>query len=152
MSEKKSLFDQIRSEIQESMKSGNKRKLETLRMVLAESQKEQIERQRPLKDDEVLAIIKKGIKTRSESWDQFEKGGRSDLSQKEKEQIEILKVYLPQQLTGDKLVAIVDEVISTMKATSKRETGLVMKTIMGQYGAQVDGKEVQTLVSQKLKE
>lgn len=152
MEEKKSeLYEKIRVHMQAAMKSGEKRKLETLRMILAEIKKEEIDTQKTATDENVLGIIKKGIKTRQESVSQFEKGGRMDLSEKEKIEIEVLKAYLPSQLTGEALKKIVDEVIATLKATSKKEMGLVMKTVMGQYGSQVDGKEVQSLVSEKLK-
>ncbi|MBI1871107.1 MAG: GatB/YqeY domain-containing protein [Chlamydiae bacterium] len=144
------LFTKIKTDIQSSIKSGDKIKLETFRMILAEIEKEQIDRQRPLKDEEVLAILRRGMKTRSESVTQFEKGNRVDLAQKEKDQIEVLKTYLPQPLTGEALKSIVLEAIATLKATSKKEMGLVMKTVMGKYGSQIDGKEVQTLVSQIL--
>lgn len=146
-----SLLDKIRQEMRSALKSGEKRKLETLRMVVAEAQKDEIERQRPLNDDEVLALIKRGIKTRAESISQFEKGGRQDLVEKEKEQTEILKIYLPQQLSVEALKSAVQEVIATLKVSSKKDMGLVMKTVMGKYGSQVDGKEVQGIVASLLK-
>ena len=152
MEENKSkLYEKIRMDMQAAMKSGEKRKLETLRMILAEVKKDEIDTQKPATDENVLGIMKKGIKTRQESVSQFEKGGRMDLVEKERIEIEVLKAYLPSQLTGEALKKIVDEVIATLKATSKKEMGLVMKTVMGQYGSQVDGKEVQSLVSEKLK-
>jgi uncharacterized protein YqeY len=144
------MLEQIRSDMKIAMKTGDKIKVETLRMVIAEAQKEQIDRQRPLKDEEVIGVIKKGMKTRLESIEQFEKGGRQDLVEKEKKELEVLKFYLPSQLTGEALKKVVEEVIATLKASSKKDIGLVMKTVMGQYGSQVDGKEVQTLVSLRL--
>lgn len=152
MEEKKSeLMEKIRLNMQAAMKSGEKRKLETLRMILSEIKKEEIDTQKPATDENVLSIIKRGIKTRQESISQFEKGGRMDLVEKEKIEQEVLKAYLPSQLAGDALRKIVDEVIATLKAVSKKDMGLVMKTVMSQYGSQVDGKEVQSLVSEKLK-
>lgn len=144
------MLEKIRSDMTVAMKAGDKVKLGTLRMIIAEIQKEQIDRQRPLKDEEVMGVIKRGMKTRSESIEQFEKGGRQDLVEKERKELEILKLYLPSQLTGEALKTVVEEVIGTLKASSKKDIGLVMKTVMAQYGSQVDGKEVQTLVSQRL--
>jgi len=144
------MLEKVRSDIHAAMKSGEKVKLSTLRMVLADIKKEEIDRQRPLNNEEILGIFKRAMKSRAESMTQFEKGGRLDLVEKEKQEYKILQSYLPSQLTGEALKAVVEEVISTLKASSKKDIGLVMKTVMGQYGSQVDGKEVQSLVSQKL--
>ncbi len=144
-----SLSEKIQNDIKLAMKSGEKRKLETLRMVLADIKKEEIQKAQ-LKDEDVLTLIKRNVKTRQESIAQFEKGGRPDLVEKEKAEIEILKIYLPSQLTPEALKAAVQEVIGNLKVTSKKDMGLVMKTVLGQYGSQVDGKQVQAVVMQLL--
>ncbi len=149
MTENVSLAQRIQNDIKLAMKSGEKRKLETLRMVLADIKKEEIQKAQ-LKDEDVLTLIKRNVKTRQESIAQFEKGGRPDLVEKEKAEIEILKIYLPSQLTPEALKAAVQEVIGNLKVTSKKDMGLVMKTVLGQYGSQVDGKQVQAVVMQLL--
>jgi uncharacterized protein YqeY len=144
-------MEKIKTDLHAAMKASDRLKSETLRMLKSEIQKEEIVKQRALNNEEILAVLKRSIKQRQDSTTQFEQAGRPELAQKEKAEIDILKVYLPSQLTGDALKAVVDEVIQTLKATSKKDTGLVMKTVMAKYGAQVDGKEVQTLVGEKLK-
>ncbi|MBI1884279.1 MAG: GatB/YqeY domain-containing protein [Chlamydiae bacterium] len=152
MSEVQGLSEKLRQDLYAAMKVGDKRKVETLRMVISDIKKEEIDRKRPLKEDEILAWVRRGMKTRSESVSQFEKGGRTDLADKEKLEIEILKIYLPQPLTGEALKKAVEAVVLNLKVTSKKDMGLVMKTVMAQYGSQADGNEVKTLVGQILVE
>lgn len=150
MGEEKSIAAQLKRDIISAMKSGDKRCLETLRMISADIQKEEIQKAHPLSHEESLNVLKRGVKTRLESISQFEKGARQDLVDKEKEQIEIIKKYLPSQLSGEALKKIVEDSIQSLKISSKKEMGLVMKAILAQYGSQVDGKEVQSLVSERL--
>lgn len=144
------LLEKIQSDIKSAMKAGEKIKLETLRMILADAKKEEIGKSQPIKDEDVVVLMKRGIKTRLESISLFEKAARQELADKEKSEIEILKAYLPSQLSGDALRTAVQEIITHLKVSSKKDMGLVMKTVLGQYGSQVDGKEVQTLVIQLL--
>ena len=150
MAEEKNLLAQLKTDLISAMKAGDKRQVETLRMLTADIQKEEIAKTHLLNQDETLAILKRGIKTRQESIAQFEKGNRQDLVQKESEQIEIIKKYLPSPLEGAALKKIVEDTIASLKISSKKEMGLVMKAILGKFGSQVNGKEVQTLVSERL--
>ena len=143
---KQRLLDDMKA----AMKSSNKVALDCLRMTISEIKKEEIDARKELGNDDVIRILKKGIKSREDSVVMFDKGGRDDLSSKEKEEIRILKSYLPAQLTAQQVEKIVLDTIAGLGATTKAQTGQVIKAVMAQYGSQVDGKVVQQIVSSKL--
>ena len=143
---KQRLFDDMKT----AMKSSNRVALDCLRMMISEIKKEEIDARKELGTDDVIRILKKGIKTREDSVAMFDKAGRTDLSSKEKEEIRILKTYLPAQLTAAQVEKIVTDIIAQVGATSKTQTGQVMKAVMSQHGGQVDGKTVQQIVASKL--
>lgn len=104
-----------------------------------------------LSDEEVISVIKKQIKQREDSIEQFKRGGRNDLSEKETKEKEILESYLPEQLGEEKIRAIVDEaVISLGGAVSMADMGKVMKEVMAKVGASADGKIVSSIVKDRL--
>lgn len=133
-----------------AMKSSNRVALDCLRMMIAEIKKEEIDSRKELSNDDVIRILKKGIKSREDSVVMFDKGGRADLSNKEKQEIQILKTYLPAQLDPQQLEQIVVQAIAQLGAKTKAQTGQVMKAIMAEHGSKVDGKLVQQLVASKL--
>lgn len=145
------MLDKLQQDLKDAMKAGDKIKLGVIRMVMAEGKKDQINRGQELNETEWMALFKKGVKTREESLVHFRKSGRDDLIQKEEAEIEILKNYMPQQVSGEALEKIVEDVISALQATSKAQMGQVIKTVMSKHGSQVDGKEVQKIVLDKLK-
>ena len=144
---KQRLLDDIKT----AMKSSNKVALDCLRMTVSEIKKEEIDSRKELGNEDVIRILKKGIKSREDSVAMFDKGGRADLSSKEKEEIKILKSYLPAQWTAEQVEKIVLDTIAGLGATTKAQTGQVMKAVMAQHGSQVDGKMVQQIVASKLR-
>ncbi len=143
---KQRLLDDMKA----AMKSSNRVALDCLRMMIAEIKKEEIDSRKELSNDDVIRILKKGIKSREDSVVMFDKGGRADLSNKEKQEIQILKTYLPAQLDPQQLEQIVVQAIAQLGAKTKAQTGQVMKAIMAEHGSKVDGKLVQQLVASKL--
>ena len=103
-----------------------------------------------LDDSEVLAVIKKQVKQHQDSIEQFNKGGRADLVEKETKELEILQAYLPAQVSAEELKKIVEEVITATAACGPKDMGKVMKEAMARLGASVDSKTLSDLVKEKL--
>ena len=127
----------------------DKRALEkdTLRMLLAEIKRYQIDEKTEATDEVVLTIINKMVKQRKDSIEQFTKGGRDDLASKEKDQLEVIKQYLPDQLSEDKIREIVDAAVNSTQASSMQDMGKVM----GAIKSELQGKADMGLVSQIVK-
>ena len=126
-----------------------KRALErdTLRMLLAEIKRYQIDEKTKATDEIVLTIINKMVKQRKDSIEQFTKGGRDDLAAKEKDQLEVIKQYLPEQLSEDKIREIVEAAVNSTQASSMQDMGKVM----GAIKSELQGKADMGLVSQIVK-
>ena len=126
-----------------------KRALErdTLRMLLAEIKRYQIDEKTEATDEVVLTIINKMVKQRKDSIEQFTKGGRDDLASKEKDQLEVIKQYLPEQLSEDKIREIVEAAVNLTQASSMQDMGKVM----GAIKSELQGKADMGLVSQIVK-
>ena len=126
-----------------------KRALErdTLRMLLAEINRYQIDEKTEATDEVVLTIINKMVKQRKDSIEQFTKGGRDDLASKEKDQLEVIKQYLPEQLSEDKIREIVEAAVNSTQASSMQDMGKVM----GAIKSELQGKADMGLVSQIVK-
>ena len=126
-----------------------KRSLErdTLRMLLAEIKRYQIDEKTEATDEVVLTIINKMVKQRKDSIEQFTKGGRDDLASKEKDQLEVIKQYLPEQLSEDKIREIVEAAVNLTQASSMQDMGKVM----GAIKSELQGKADMGLVSQIVK-
>ena len=126
-----------------------KRALErdTLRMLLAEIKRYQIDEKTEATDEVVLTIINKMVKQRKDSIEQFTKGGRDDLASKEKDQLEVIKQYLPEQLSEDKIREIVEAAVNSTQASSMQDMGKVM----GAIKPELQGKADMGLVSQIVK-
>ncbi|MFC1593773.1 GatB/YqeY domain-containing protein [Candidatus Omnitrophota bacterium] len=103
-----------------------------------------------LDDSEVIAVIKKQVKQRKDSIEQFTKGNRVDLAEKETKELEILTTYLPKQLDPGKLNGIIDEVIQALNATSPKDMGTVIKEVLERSAGAADGKQVSELVKARL--
>ena len=103
-----------------------------------------------LEDPDVVAILKKQVKQRQDSIEQFTKGGREDLVAKEKNELEILQSYLPAQMPAEELAGIIDAVIKETGATSIQQMGQVMKAVMAQTAGKADNKTVSEMVKAKL--
>ncbi len=140
----------LQDDMKAAMKAGNRTALDCLRMVISDVKKEEIDSKKDAANDDVIRILKKAIKTREDSVAMFDKGGRADLAAKEREEIKVLTAYLPQQMPREQVEKIVAAKIAELGAAGKAQTGQVMKAVMAQYGAQVDGKTVQQIVASKL--
>ena len=142
-----SLLDQINQDIKSAMLEKRVLERDTLRMLLAEIKRYQIDEKTEATDEVVLTIINKMVKQRKDSIEQFTKGGRDDLASKEKDQLEVIKQYLPEQLSEDKIREIVEAAVNSTQASSMQDMGKVM----GAIKSELQGKADMGLVSQIVK-
>jgi len=144
------LRDTIDADTKDALKSGAKDKVSTLRMLNAALKNKQIEKRRPLTEEEVIETVRSLIKQRQDSIEQFAKGGRQDLVDKETAEIAVLERYLPQQMAREELEAMVRAAITQTGAQGARDMGKVMKAIIPMVGGRADGKLVSELVKNAL--
>ena len=145
------LTDQIAADLKQSMLARDVGRTSTLRMLKSAVEYFKIEKkQESLTDADVTAVIKKQIKQRQDSIEGFEKGGRVDLADKEKAELAILKVYLPEELSQAQLEEIVKATIAELGATTKTDMGKVMKAVQAKAAGRADNRLVSQLVSAQL--
>ena len=144
------LREQIEADTREALKSGAKDKVSTLRMLNAALKNKQIDKRRPLTTEEVIETVRSLIKQRKDSIEQFAKGGRQDLVDKETAEVAILEAYLPKQLAREELEAMIRDAIAKTGAQGARDMGKVMKALIPVVGGRADGKLVSELVKNAL--
>jgi len=144
------LTEQIRADLTESMKARTAERTSTLRMLQAALKNEQINAGHDLSDDEAMAVIRKGIKQRQDSVEQFTKGNRPELAAKEQAEIAVLKSYMPPELSDAELESGLREIVASTGAQSKKDMGKVMKEATARYKGRVDGRKIQEIVSRLL--
>lgn len=142
------LVEKINNDMKESMKARDEVRLSAIRMLKAAIKNREIEKGSPPTDDDVVSVVSSMIKQRRDSVEQYEKGGRRDLAEKEEAEIRVLEGYLPAQLSEDEIVGIIKEAVAEAGASSPSEMGKVMKLVMPRVKGKADGK----LVNQKVKE
>lgn len=146
-----SLIDRVNSAIGEAMKAKDRARLVPLRMLKTALTNRTIERGHPLDEAEAQQVVASLVKQRRDSIDQFLKGRRRDLADKETAEIAILEAYLPPPVDAGDLERIVDTAIAATGASSAKDLGRVMKAVMAEVaGRNVDGKAVNELVRRKL--
>ncbi|PYQ31258.1 MAG: aspartyl-tRNA amidotransferase [Acidobacteria bacterium] len=144
------LSEQIRSDLTSAMKAQEKDRLSTLRMLQSAIKNEQINVGHELSDEEAMTVIRKAVKQRQDSIEQYTKGNRPELAEKERAEMELLKAYLPPELTEDEIESGVREIVASTGAQSKKDMGRVMKEAAAKYKGRVDGKKIQEIVSRLL--
>lgn len=144
------LKEKIDSDVKEALKSGAKDKLSTLRMLNAALKNKQIDKRRPLTEEEVVETVRSLIKQRKDSIEQFAKGGRQDLVDKETAEVTYLEAYLPKQLSREELESMVRDAVTQSGAQGAKDMGKVMKMLIPALGGRADGKLVSELVKRAL--
>ncbi|MGG0528091.1 GatB/YqeY domain-containing protein [Bacillus pumilus] len=146
-----SLLEQLNSDMKLFMKNREKDKLVVIRMVKASLQNEAIKLKKDsLTGDEELTVLSREIKQRKDSLHEFSKANRLDLVDKVQKEIDILDVYLPEQLSEEELQTIVKETIAETGASSKTDMGKVMSAIMPKVKGKADGAVINRLVREQL--
>lgn len=140
--------DKILKDLVSAMKSQDKETLSVLRMVKGAIQLEEIKIKKELTDEDVVAVISKQIKTRKESITEFEKAGRTDLIDQTKQEIEILSKYMPEQLSEEEVLKVIDEAFLVINPTAQSDMG----KLMGFVTPKIKGKADMSFVSKTIKE
>ncbi len=142
--------NQILEDLKTAMKNQDKETLAVIRMVKGAMQMEELNLKRELNDDEVISVIAKQIKTRKESITEFEKGGRNDLIAKTQNEIAILEKYLPEQLSKEEVVKIIEEVFDEIKPEGMKDMGKLMGMITPKVKGRYDMSEISKMIKEKL--
>ncbi|MBR2840388.1 MAG: GatB/YqeY domain-containing protein [Bacilli bacterium] len=143
--------NQILEDLKTAMKQRDKLKLSVIRMVKSAIQMKELDLKRELNDDEVIEVISKQIKTRNDSIKEFEKASRDDLIETTSKEIEILKTYLPKQLSEEEINDIIDKVFDEVKPESSKDMGKVMKEISPLVKGKADMGMVSSIIKSRLK-
>lgn len=141
----------IKSDLKDAMKSGDTFTKDVLRLLVSEMKNKIInDRKEILTEEDVLAVLKKNIKSRKDSIEQFVQGGREDLAQKEREEVAVLEKYMPEQMSEEQIAKVVKKVVSQMDASEVSNFGIVMKKVMSELNGQADGNLVSSIVKKTL--
>lgn len=144
------LKERLRREMQDAMRAGEKLRLGALRMLSAAITNREKEVGHELSDDEVRDVASREVKRRNESIEAFQKGGRTDLVEKETSERGVLEPYAPAQLSEAEVDAMIDDAIARTGASSPMEMGKVMGVVMGRAKGRADGSAVQAKVRERL--
>ncbi len=145
-----SLKTKITEDMKSAMKAGDKDRLKVVRLILADIQRVEVDSRQDLDDAGVIAVMEKAVKQRRDSIEQFNKGGRADLSAIEQDELDVIQTYLPEQLSEDELTGLVDEVIAATGAESIRDMGKVMGAIKSKAAGKADMGAVGAMVKARL--
>jgi len=144
------LKETLTDNYKQAMKDRDKLKVSTIRMVLAGVKNEEIAKRGELTEEEFLTVLAREARKRKESIEEFGKGGRLDLVEKEERELSIIESYLPEQLSEDEVRDIIDRTIQEVGATSAGDLGKVMGKLMPLLKGKTDGKKVNQMVRERL--
>jgi len=145
-----SLEERLIDEMKQAMRSNDKLRLSTIRMIRSAAKNKEIELRKKLEDDDIFKVIQGMVRKGEESLEQFEAGRRMDLVEKERKEIEILKSFLPQPISREEILKVIDQDIEESQASSLKDLGKVMKSVMSKLGGKADGKLINQLVKERL--
>jgi uncharacterized protein YqeY len=140
----------IEADLKSAMKAGDKPRVATLRLVLAALKNERIQAQRELTADEVDAVLRRSVKQRRDSIEQYARGGRQDLVDAETRELAIIEEYLPKGMTDSEIEAALREIVQQKGLSSAKDVGLAMKELMASHKGRVDGKKAQEIARRLL--
>ena len=144
------MVEQLEKDMIEAMKNKEKDRLTVIRMVKASMKQEQIDRKREINDELLIDIVNKQIKMRKDSITEFEKGNRQDLIDKTQAEIDILMKYLPEQLSEEEVLKVIDEKFAEVKPESQKDMGRIMGPAQAKLKGRADMKMVSTIIREKL--
>jgi hypothetical protein len=147
------ISERVNQDMVAAMKAREEARLSTVRMIKSALKNKEIDKRAPLDDQESMAVLNTMIKQRKESIEQFTKGGRPELAEKEAAEITLIEGYLPKAVSADEIAAKVKETIAEMGSPTIKDMGAVMKNVMAKFaasGARVDGKQVNEAVRKAL--
>jgi uncharacterized protein len=145
------LQEKIQSHLSDAMRSKDQLRLSVLRMMKTAVKNKEVEKMKPLEEAEAIAVLNTLVKQRKDSVEQFRKGSREELAQKEEAEIKIIEEYLPMAASDDEIRRAVEEAVQETGAASMKDMGKVMKATMSRLaGKTVDGSRVSQFVKEKL--
>lgn len=144
------LVEKLKQDMIDAMKKKDKERLTVIRMVKAALDKERIDKKKEICDELLIDVVNKQVKMRNDSLEEFKKANREDLITQTEKELEILKDYLPPQLSEEEVVSIINEVIKEVNATSIKDMGKVMKEVSPKVKGKADMKKVSDIIKSKL--
>jgi len=144
------LVEKLKKDMVDAMKSKDKEKLTVIRMVKAALDKERIDKKVEVNDDLLIDVVNKQVKMRNDSIEEFKKASRDDLIKQTEKELNILKDYLPEQLSEDEVNTIIDDVITKVNASSIKDMGNVMKEVSPKVKGKADMRYVSEIIKSKL--
>ncbi len=144
------LVEQLKKDMVEAMKQHQKVRLTVIRMVKAALDKERIDGKKEIDDELLIEVVGKQMKMRKDSIEEFKKANRQDLVEEAEEELDILKNYLPEQLTEFEVEQLVDETIQKLEASSMKDMGRIMKEVTPQVKGRFDMGVLSSMIKQKL--
>ncbi|SHN51857.1 GatB/YqeY domain-containing protein [Desulfovibrio litoralis] len=145
-----SLIQKIEQDYIVAYKAKDSVRLTVLRLLKTAMKNLQVELMRPIKEDETLDLVMKQVKQRRDSIEQFINAKRTDLAEKEEAELKVLQDYLPQALTQDELIKVVDAAVLKLEAKTQQDMGKVMQLILSEYKGRIEGKHLSDAVRSRL--
>ena len=142
--------EKIQDDVKEALRAKQTERLSTLRMLLSEIKNERIRAGEEVDDESFARLVRKAVKQRQDSAEQYRGGGREELAAVEEREIEILSVYLPQQVGEDEIRAAVEQVVAAEGLSGPRGIGPVMKAMLARFGGSADGKTINKIAREVL--
>ena len=144
------MVEKLEKDMIDAMKNKEKERLTVIRMVKASLKQEQIDHKKEINDDLLIDVVNKQIKMRRDSISEFEKGNRQDLIDATQKEIDVLMEYLPEQLSRDEVVSIINDLFEEIQPEGSKDMGKIMKEAQGKLKGKADMKEVSTIIEEKL--
>ncbi len=142
--------EKVQNDLKEALKAKQPERVGTLRMLLSEIKNEKIRGGAEVDDDTFARLVRKGVKQRQDSVEQYRQGNREELAAQEEREIEILSVYLPQQVGEDEIRAAIEQVVAEQGLSGPKGIGPVMKAMLAKFGGAADGKTINQIARQVL--
>ncbi len=146
------MVEKLNKDMIEALKNKDKDRLTVIRAVKAGMDKEKIDKKREVNDELLIDVVNREVKMRKESIEEFKKGNREDLIKETEYELDILKEYLPEQLSEDEVKKIIDEIFDEVKPTGQKDMGSVMREATAKLKGKADMKEVSNIIRTKLSE
>ncbi len=143
-----SLKERLHQAMKDALRAKNQLRLDTIRLILAEVKNAEIEKKGPLQEEEIVALLRKGIKRREESMVYFEKGDRQDLLERARQEIEVLREFLPPQLSEEEIISITREVLKLYPTGAS--FGMIMKEVLSRVQGRAEGQVVSAVIRQEM--
>jgi hypothetical protein len=145
-----SLYEDIQEDLKNSLKAKDEIRISILRMIRSAIKYKEVEQRRKLEEGEILRVLSSLAKQHKDSIEEYKRGGREDLVQREERELEILQSFMPAQFTEEALTSALAQIISELGASSTKDMGRVMKRAMEHFAGQADGKQVNDIVKKLL--